>query len=88
MNMTVNLEAEESVGLLPEAAIKQIQDVLFIDAIGTSGREQQLETYCKMLFNAVNVAEAKLIATNKSLSQYKKMFHLWAPHVKALRRKA
>lgn len=87
MNRHVELEAEESVGLLPEAAIKHIQDVLFIDAIGTPGREQQLETYCKMLFNAVNVAEAKLIATNKSLSQYKKMFQLWAPRVKALRRK-
>ena len=88
MQPTVILEAEESVGLLPEAALKTIQDVLFVDTVGTPGREEQLELYCKMLFNTVTVAEAKLIATNKSLAQHKKMFHLWAPHVKALRRKA
>jgi len=87
MRRNITLEVEESVGLLPESALNKIQDLLFIDPKDDPARAEQLELYCKMLFNTVNQAEAKLVHLNKSLTQYKKMFHLWAPHVKALRRK-
>lgn len=87
MRRGVTLEVEESVGLLPESALNKIQDLLFIDPKDDPTRAEQLEVYGKMMLNTVTLAEAKLITLNKSLTQYKKMFHLWAPHVKALRRK-
>lgn len=87
MTIEIILQTTETIRLLPEEAIKTIQDLLFNPEKDTPSREEMLELYGKMMFHAINLAESKLIDTNKRVAQYKKMFHLWAPHVKALRRK-
>lgn len=88
MNMkpiAAELAVEESVGLLPEAAIQHIQDVLFIDAPGSADRERKLELYCKMMFNTITLAESKLIAVNKRNHQLETMFSMWKPRIAAIR---
>lgn len=87
MNITVTLEQVNGDKFLPEDALKKISDVLFVDKLYSPGREEQLELYCKMLLNNLTMAEASVIDLHKRASQYRKMFQLWAPHVKALRRK-
>ena len=86
--VTVRIGMDEDVHLLPEVAFKKIQDLLFVPDLDAPGREQELELYGKMMFAALLQAEAKLVTLNRTSNMHRKMFTIWQPHVRALRRKA
>ena len=87
MRPVVELDEQESTGLLPEEALRKIQDLLYVPEKDSPNREEQLELYGKMMFHAITLAEAKLISVNKRNRNIETMFEMWKPHVKALRRK-
>jgi hypothetical protein len=83
MNIVIN--RGDTVELLPEEAWKKIQEVLFNQKADAPGREELLETYCMMLFQAAHRAQAHNKQLRKTVTNQKKLFKSWLPVVRKCR---
>jgi len=71
--------------LLPEAAWRKINEVLFNPDADVPGREELVEAYAKMLYHTAHRAEYRLLMAEKKAKMMKKTFDNWLPIVRKFR---
>ena len=80
----INIDYKDELALLPREAWLRIEAFLASDA-DAPGREEVLEVYCRLLFEACRQGEAKLLTVNNRLRMNEKLRGMWRDRMQKMR---